>query len=204
MNKMTRKITVAFVGIVCVAALILVLYNMLVQGKLTSSRDAATTSTEISKLLEKDLDDRYPDTPTEVVKLYWRLNKCMYNSSMSDKNFEGLLKQLRKLYDEELLAEEDNSWDQMLKNFKKDKNEYNKKKRTISNYTVQQNSTVQYGDLDGKEGATVITCTLMKEKSDRKQTYEKFICRKDEQGKWRILGWEQVTDEKEISVLGED
>ncbi len=204
MNKMTRKITVAFVGIVCVAALILVFYNMLVQGTITSSRNASTTSTEISKLLDKDLDGRYPDTPTEVVKLYWRINKCMYNDSMSDKNFEGLLKQLRKLYDEEFLAESDNSWDQMLAKFKKDKAAYNKKKRTIASYTVQQNSTVQYGDLDGKEGATVITGTLMKEKSERKQTYEKFICRQDDEGKWRILGWDQITDEKEISVLGEN
>ena len=45
----------------------------------------------------------------------------MYNGSMDDKEFEGLLKQLRKLYDQELLDKKENSWDGMLSNFKDDK-----------------------------------------------------------------------------------
>lgn len=204
MNKMTRKILFALIGIIIVAVLIVVVYYMLIQGKLTSSRNSATSSTEIEKLLDKDLDDKYPETPTEVIKLYWRFNKCLYNYSMSDENFEELLKQLRKMYDEEFLALEDNSWDNMLANLKKDKAAYEKKKQVISTYTVQQNSTVQYGDLDGAEGATVISGVLLKEKSKRKQTYEKFICRRDDDGKWRILGWEQTTDEDEIAVLGDN
>lgn len=33
------------------------------------------------------------------------------------------------------------------------------------------------------------------------QIYEKFLCRKDAKGKWRILGWEQTTDKEEIATL---
>lgn len=204
MNKNTRKIVIAFVGMICVAALILVVYYLVSQGKIQSMKGNNGSSSEAEKLLSKDLESKYPGLPTEVVKLYWRINKCIYNNSMSDKEFEGLLEQLRLMYDEELLAKSENSWDAMYENLKTEKEQYAKEEKTIATYVVQQNSTVDYNTIDGRECATVITGTRLKAKSKREQTYEKFILRKDDQGKWRILGWTQTTDQDDIAVLGDN
>ena len=203
MNKKTRKILFAFVGMLFAAALILVFYYLLTEGKIDLSKQAQPSSKEVEKLLEKNLDNGYPETPTEVVKLYWRYNKCIYNNSVNDKDFDNMLDQLRKLYDDELLALDENSKKNMADNFKKDQKEYAKEKKTISSYIVQKNSTIQTGKIDGKECATVISATMTKKKSDRKQTYEKFLCRKDADGKWKIMGWEQTSDAGEIALLGD-
>lgn len=203
MNKSKKKIVFAFVGLLCAAAAILVVYYLITQGRLGGVRSGKDSSTEVQKLLEKDLETKYPGTPTEVVKLYWRFNKCIYNTPVSDKQLEELLKQMRIIYDEEMLALDENSWDNMLANVKKDTEEYQKNEQKISAYTVQQNSTVKYNKIDGRECATVITGTNLKRKDKREQTYEKFLCRKDSGGSWRIVGWEQTSNEDEISTLGE-
>lgn len=203
MKKETKKIVFSFLGIACAAALVVGLFYLISQGKISSSGNSSSTASEVEKLLEKDNDTAYPETPVELVKLYWRYNKCIYNSSMNDKKLQGLVEQLRKFYDAELLAGEGNSWDDMLDQVKKDQASYAKKERTIASYAVQPSSTVQYAELDGRESATVIAGILIKEKSKRSQLYEKFMCRKDADGRWRILGWEQTTDANEIAYLGE-
>lgn len=201
MKKEAKKIIFSLIGIVAVAVCVVVLYYFMSERKIGVSRSSTANESELQKLLEKDNDTTYPETPTEVVKLYWRYNKCIYNTSMNDKNLQGMVKQLRKFYDEELLAGEGNSWDDMLKQVKKDQESYLKKERKIASYAVQKNSTIQLAELDGRECATVISGVLTKEKSKREQVYEKFMCRKDKDGRWRILGWQQTVDAGEIAYL---
>lgn len=201
MDKMTKKIIGAFAVIVVVAAAIIgVYYFMNEQAEKKAQKDLLPT-TETGKLLAKDLDTKYPETPTEVLKLYWRLNRCMYNEEMNEKTFEKLYEQLRKLYDEEFLAQEGNSYDDMLAQFRKDKESSAKKDQTISACVVQENKKVTVKELDGRECATVITSSLIKVDGKMTRTYEQFICRRDSKKKWRILGWQQ-TDEKEASKVG--
>lgn len=201
MARGTKKIIFSLIGIVIAAVCVVVLYYLISERKIGGSGNSGATESEVQKLLDKDNDTTYPETPTEVVKLYWRYNKCIYNTSMNDKNLEGMVKQLRNFYDEELLAGEGNSWDDMLDQVKEDQASYLKKERKIASYVVQKNSTIQSAELDGRECATVISGVLTKEKSKREQVYEKFMCRKDENGRWRILGWQQTTDENEIAYL---
>lgn len=196
MDKNRKKVMSAFMIMLVIAAFAVSGYYIINKQISQKAEDEVSVpDTETGKLLAKDLDIAYPKTPTEVVKLYWRFNQCMYNESMSDKDFEGLLKQLRKLYDEEFLAKEENSWDKMLSGFKSDKEKYSKNKQRISSYMVQDNSAVKLGKKDDKEYATLYTCTLMRQKTERGKLYEKFICRKDSSGEWRILGWSEAAKE---------
>ncbi len=196
MDKNRKKLMSAFMIMLVIAALAVAGYYIINKQITQKAQDEVNLpDTEVGKLLAKDLDVAYPETPTEVVKLYWRLNQCMYNGSMDDKEFEGLLKQLRKLYDQELLDKKENSWDGMLSNFKDDKKKYSKNKQKISSYIVQENSAVEFGKKDGKECAALLTNTLMKKGTDRVKLYEKFMCRKDSSGKWKILGWSSATKE---------
>ena len=170
------------------------------QAKEEAQEEGKIPSSEAGKLLAKDLELKYPETPTEVLKLYWRLNRCMYNESedVSDSEFEGLLKQLRMLYDDELLAEENNSYETMLKNFKADRE---KAELSISSACiVQANDTIEVVELDGKECATVITFCLIKEDGEMTQTYEKFMCRRDSAQKWKIVGWQLTTADEAAKV----
>lgn len=198
MDKMTKKIIGAFLIMVAVAALILAGYYMLSKKETPATHETVSLpSTEIEKLKAKNLELKYPGTPSEVVKLYWRLNKCIYNTEMSDEDLEALLKQLRLLYDEELLSQTENSSKNMFKMLKADKKEFNKMKRLISSYTVESERDVKYAKLEGKECATLITSTLESVSSKNTMTYEKFICREDNNGKWKILGWEKTSNSEE-------
>lgn len=198
MDKNRKKVMSAFMIMLVIAAFAVAGYYI-INKKITqeAQNEVSIPDTETGKLLAKDLEVAYPKTPTEVVKLYWRLNQCMYNENMSDKDFEGLLKQLRKLYDKELLDKKENSWDSMLSNFKADKKKYSSNKQKISLYMVQENSAAEFGKKDGRDCATLFTSTLMKKGTDRVKLYEKFMCRKDSSGEWRILGWSNAQKEAE-------
>jgi hypothetical protein len=199
MKKTTKKMTIAFVVIVVIAVLVLVGYYIVNQMAVSKDNEAETLpKTEVGKLEAKDLELKYPGTPTEVVKLYWRLNQCIYNTTMKDKDLEALLKQLRMLYDDELLDEDGNSYDDMLASLKEDREKFTKDKRFISSYVVEEDKYVEYATVDGKECATLNTNTLETVDKKTTQTYEKFMCRKDSDGKWKIVGWE-ITDASEES-----
>lgn len=202
MNK--KKIGITFVALVCLAVVVLTIFYMISNGKISESRESKSSTTEVDKLMSKDLDNGYPETPTEVLKLYWRYNKCLYNTTLTDKEYDKLLKQLRKLYDAELLDVKDNAWEKMRERLAKEQKSYKKKEQTISTYVVQPAGSIEYKTIDQRECATVITGTLTKAKQKRMQIYEKFLCRKDAKGKWRILGWEQTTDKEEIATLGDN
>jgi len=192
MDKMTRKIIIAFVIMIIAAIGILGGYYMLSQQDSSSAKEVQTPKTEVGKLKAKDLDTAYPSTPSEVVKLYWRINKCMYNDRMGNQDFKKLLKQLRKLYDEELLSLNGNSWDKMLVNFQTDRETYKKQKKVISIYSVDANQSVKYGTVKGKRCATLDTSTMETVGEKHTRTYEKFVCRQDSSNHWKIVGWKQV------------
>ena len=199
-NKKKKNGAVSGVVIIIAAALMIGCIVLLTnRGMITFGQKSAQSASEVKKLKEKDLDLKYPSTPSEVVKLYWRFNKCIYNNSLKDSDLEALVKQLRLLYDEEFLGQSGNAWEDMLQNIKEDQKTFNKEKRVISTYTVDKEDSVSYAELDGKECAT-LTCMIMETvKSKGARTYAKFMCRKDGDGKWKIMGWEQI-DESEATA----
>jgi len=200
MDKMTKKIIGAFGVIIVAAAVVLGIYFVMNREAEKKAQEEILPSTEVGKLLAKDLDLKYPETPTEVLKLYWRYNRCMYNEGMSDSDFKALLKQLRKLYDDELLSEEGNSFEDMLSKFQEEKKANASAEQTISACVVQENDTVVKKDMDGRKCAFVITSSLIKADGEMTKTYEKFLCRRDKEGNWKILGWQQTTADEAAKV----
>ena len=180
MGKNKKKIIAAFVAMFCVAAAAVGIFYFVINRTDDTDNARGDSASEVVKLIDKDLDTKYQGTPTEVVKLYWRINKCIYNNSLED---------------EEFLEKDENQWDIMLKNFKADVENYRDNSRIISIYTVDPSSSAEYGEVDGKECATLMSSVMIKEKSKRMKTFEKFMCRKNDDGKWKILGWEQADSE---------
>lgn len=195
MDKMTKKILGAFTAILVIAAVILAGYFLLNKQENKKAEESVLPTTEAGKILAKDLETKYPETATEVVKFYWRISRCIYNSETSEKDTEALLKQLRKLYDEEFLQEEKNTYENMLKNLKSDKEKRNDEGQVFVSSNVQKNDTLEVVKMDGRESTAVMTATLIKGKDKSTKVYENFICRKNDEGDWKILGWQQATKE---------
>lgn len=165
------------------------------RNKVEEEKIIHSKNEEVNALLNKDLDINYPSTPREVLKMYSRLQICAYNQGLSDKDLTAITEQMRMLFDDELLAA--NPLEQQLEDLKKDIKEYEKVKRTISNYVVDKESSVAEKKIEGKEYATLVVSYLLKEEKGYNKTYEQFILRKNEEKKWKILGWELVKSKDE-------
>lgn len=149
---------------------------------------------EVDAILKKDFDVNYPSTPREVLKNYSRIITCIYNyENLSDKELTALTQQMRKLFDEELLAS--NTFDAQLEDLKADVEEYHKAKRTISNYVIDKDSTIIEKEVREKECASVNVSYLLYEGKGYAKTYENFLLRKDSKNHWKILGWKLSEEE---------
>ncbi len=194
MDKMTKKILIVFVVVVAAALLIFAGVRVYQQKEAEEKGEDSLPKTEVGKLLAKDLDLEYPGTPTEVVKLFWRINKCIYNTNMKEKDRKALYHQLRLLYDEEFLKQKGNSEEEMYEALKKDIKTFDDAKNFISSYIVQEDDQVKYAEVDGKEEAMLVASVLQtSKKSKTTESYAKYICRKDSEEHWKILGWQQIT-----------
>lgn len=166
-----------------------------------SNRTAPTpaqTQSDVSdadKLIAKDIAKNYPNTPVKVVELYSDIMVQYYSSETDDVRLEKLVKQSMMLFDEELLAQ--NPEQDLIKNTKAEVADYREKKQTITTYIVQSSKDVEYYTDE-----TASYCTVTAEYFIRNsnggfaKTYEDYMLRKDEFGKWKILGW-QLTMEEE-------
>ena len=197
MDKMTKKILTVFVVVVAAALVIFIGVRAYQQKEAEKKGEDSLPKTEVGKLLAKDLDLEYPGTPTEVVKLFWRINKCLYNTNMKEKDQKALYQQLRRLYDDEFLGQKGNSEEDMYQSLKKDIKKFDDAKNHISSYIVQEDDQVQYAEVKGKEEATLVASVLeTSKKSKTTESYAKYICRKDSKEHWKILGWQQITAEE--------
>ena len=142
MDKMTKKILIVFVVVVAAALLIFAGVRVYQQKEAEEKGEDSLPKTEVGKLLAKDLDLEYPGTPTEVVKLFWRINKCIYNTNMKEKDRKALYHQLRLLYDEEFLKQKGNSEEEMYEALKKDIKTFDDAKNFISSYIVQEDDVL--------------------------------------------------------------
>lgn len=124
-------------------------------------------------------------------KVYCRIQKAMYSGNCSDDNVQALFAQMRKLYDDELISA--NSYDEQYKKLKEELESYKKDKKKIVNYSVEDADNVQKGEYKGSEQALVDVVISMKQDSDWERVGEQFVLRKDEDGRWKILGWYQTS-----------
>lgn len=147
-----------------------------------------TVMTErVQKVLGTDLDLDYPGTPREVIVEFNKIIACYYEGKLDDETLKKVMNQQRLLFDKELL--EANSIDTQLKDLKEEILDYQKSKRVIVSSSVEKSSTVKYWSDEGKDYAGIIASYTLKD-SEVVKTYQTYVLRKDDQGKWRILGWE--------------
>lgn len=154
-----------------------------------SHREAVKDSapTEKEQLINKDLEQSYPSTAREVVKLYNRILCCLYNEENSESEVEALGGQVRKLLDEELLTQ--NPEEIYLISLQADLEEYAQEGKQIISVTISTAKEVEYKEIDNVEYAYVESSYYIKGEDDSERAGQTYILRKDENGRWKILGY---------------
>lgn len=190
-KKMAKNMsTFAFVTGLVVIVIIFIFYQHKNQEISDDSGNVATT--EVEKLATKDLEVGYPATPTEVMKLFGRINQCMYNNpGMDEEDFAQLLSQLRVLYSSELLGQ--NTLEEQKENLKAEISEFKSSKRRIVNYTVDKSSSVQYRTIEGKECADLQMAFFMSENGKYSKSFQEYILIK-ENNDWKIYAFRKSSD----------
>lgn len=178
-----KKTRVMIIVAVCVA-LLAGSYLVLINKKGNASREDVEL-TKVQKLITKDLAKSYPATPREVIKIYNEIITCFYNEEYTEDELEALVDMTLLLMDEELA--ENNPKKDYLKDLKAEIAEFEAAERTIVSYTLPGSNEVEFRTVDGRECAYVETSYFIKEKSSYSKTFQTYVVRKDDDGKWKIL-----------------
>lgn len=161
------------------------------------SAEDTTKVSELDTLLNIDVAGSYPSTPREVMKLYNRYIICLYgegSDAITDGQMQALGAKLRVMYDEALL--EKNPQETNFENLILELGSFREDKKTIIQANVCGSNEVEYVKAKGGSGAFVEVSYFMRYDNDTKErfrrTYQRFLLRKDADGNWKILGFEQV------------
>ncbi len=191
-----KKARLIIIAIACIC-LICAGYFFFSQNNAVSEEDL----TEVEKVLVKELKKDYPKTPREVVKFYNRIIKCYYSEDLSNKELEDMVDQMLYLLDEDLLLV--NPRDEYYKSVVSDIEEYEKKNKTVVSTDVCDSNDVSYVD-DVKDGsdevdklAYVNASYFINTDGKFTNTYQQFVLRQDEDGRWKILTFYEVEGESE-------
>lgn len=185
MNK--NMIKNVIVGIVLLG--LIVGYYFYLSGK--DSKDAGSEIIETTltqDVLARDLDKSYPATPKEVIKYYNEIQECYYNEDNDEKTIKEVMIKSRELFDEDLLAKNDE--DTQFKDLMKEVKSFQEQERDIFGWSTDSADDVVYNTFDGREWASICSYYTIRTKSVHTKTTEVFLLRKDEEGKWKIYGWD--------------
>ncbi len=144
---------------------------------------------EVDKVLNKDLEERYPYTVREVVQFFVRIQKCYYNEEYTEDELVKLAYKATELFDTELT--EENPFDKYYENLKKEINLYKKTGKYIYKVMLDENSEVEYSTVDNQSYASMKCIYYLKDEKGTSKVEEIYVLRKDENDRWKILGWKE-------------
>ena len=188
---MKKVIRAGLAAVICIVAIVSV-YFFFTKRSQPSLEDAVEV-TEIQKLVTRNLDTNYPETPREVVKFYSRIINCYYDKEYTDEELYQLGDQARQLFDEKLL--ENNPREEYFENLKEEIEEYKQISKRIVTWRVSKTSEITYDTINGYDYAYVKASyylTSTESYGFAKQTYE---LRRDENNRWKILAFYKTEEE---------
>ena len=192
-KKKKRGLITFLILVVLVVLGVLAVYYQYMK-KLPLQDTVHTPTTETEKLVAKDMDAGYPETPKEVIKLFGRINQCIYNKKLSDDDFSTLVGKLRVLYCESL--QKKNSQDKMESEISAEKKKYPPKKRKIINYSIEDENKFQYKTIDGTE-MVYLKFSYFVRTDDDYNTVNWYAILVKEDGKWRIREFNPLESKKQ-------
>jgi hypothetical protein len=194
MNKLSKRNSTTIGFMTLFAIVILVFYYYWTARTEPVSETSVEELTEYQQIMNVDLEKNYPATPREVVKLFGRIIKFLYNSP-KEEEIKPLALKIRKLYDPEFLA--DNPEDDYLNDLYSDIASWKEQNRKITNYLLVNEDLEQDSEINGVRYSVKYISYTIKEKGKFTETW-KVLLRQDESDRWKIVGWEFVpADDKQ-------
>ncbi|MCM1268567.1 MAG: hypothetical protein NC302_11745 [Bacteroidales bacterium] len=159
------------------------------------AQQADPVATVVQSVLMRDLEHNYPPTPKEVLKYYAEITECFYNESYTDDELLLLANKIQELYDAELVANK--TKEQYIEDLKTDITKMKQDGYSIASYEVSASTDVEYFTQDGYSCARLYCTFYLRQagSTGRAPSLERFLLRQDEDGHWKIMGWELVEDE---------
>ncbi len=158
---------------------------------ISNSLDTPKDEVEIpSSKIEIILANDYPATPVTVVEMFCDITKAFYDEQYTEEQYDKLVEKFRSLLDQELL-DNNPEMDHLqalgleIEGFKGDK-------RKVMQTQVFGNTLVQQKKEDGSEWATITASFSLREDTTVLNTTENFILRRDDVGKWKVVGWKMA------------
>lgn len=171
------------------------LYYYLVNKAKISSPQTETSA--VQDVLLKNLETDYPATVREVLKYYNEIMSCYYNEDCTQEEIEALADKAMELYDTELADYQDRV--QYIANLKTEIERYQKDEIVLSNSSPASSTDVEYYVRDGRDCAKIRCVYTLRKGTNLSTLKEVYIMREDEDGHWKILGWD-LADEKEGQI----
>lgn len=173
--------------VVVIGTIVLVGLYLFFANRDNKKAEQASITEQVQEVLGTDLEMDYPSTPREVIIQFNKIIACYYENKLDEETIKKIMEKQRALFDQELL--EANSFDSQLKDLQEEILDYQESKRVIVSSSVAKSSTVKYWSDAGKDYAGIVASYTLKDDNVVK-TYETYVLRKDDKGKWKILGWE--------------
>lgn len=189
-----KKIITIIAVVICVGAVCGGFYYLKYRADMSGEEHAELT--KVQKITTRDLGADYPDTPREVVKLFNNILVCYYNEDCTDDEMKALTGCAWELFDAEL-QKNNGSEEDYLKYVKADVADYQDRGRTISQTDVCDSNDVQFLQDGDDELAYVSASYFVKENKKFENTYEKYVLRKDADGRWKILVFYLIEGDKQ-------
>ncbi len=197
--KTGRKILAIVIVVLFVAAILLLFIYQNNKTQTSYTEDEVVIS-NVDSVVLRNLDINYPPTPKELLKYYSEITTCFYQDNLSEEDLIRLAQTARKLYDEELCAGV--TEEEYIESLKEDILEFNSLGVVVSGYTVSSSTDVEEYEIDGREYARLYATYRLRQGTEYIYTNEVFVMRRDEDGHWKILGWE-LLEEEEVESLQE-
>ena len=184
-NSVKSAILKSIVLLALGAVVIVGLYFMFVGTKKDPGEEQYNL-TAVDEITTTNLEKNYPANPRKVVDLYANIMKVLYKEEYTEGQQDKILEVLQGIMDDELLAGQSD----FNKSIKNEVAERKKGDYSISNYIVQ-NSEPEILNVSGKKMCNVeCLFSLRKGSTGTIANYYQFILRQDEEGRWKILGWQ--------------
>lgn len=148
------------------------------------------TATELSKIVDKNYDTKYPSTPREVARDYSEMLMYLNNKEYSTEDLEKIALTARKIMDDELL--DANPIKSHIANLQKEVSSFKKNNSNIVSYTLAETTDVKYFTFEDKDCAGVEVSFFIKKKDGTfSKTFMDFMFRKDDKGRWKMYGYKK-------------
>lgn len=171
------------------------LYYYLVNKVERSSPEVETTA--VQDVLLRNLETDYPATVREVIKYYNEIMKCYYSGEITDAEVKDLADKSLELLDAELV---DYQTEEMyMMNLKTEIAGFEANNTVLSHVALSSSTAVDYYTYNGRECAQIRCIYTMRQKTNLVTIKQLYVLRKDDAGRWKILGWQAADDETEAA-----